>query len=171
MRQLFKLKNHRSLIAIFVFSLALLVTSNFNFTFAYTCSDLNYGNSETYSVAHLICPVIQVINFLLFSSGAVLIGMILLGAYKYATSVGDVKGIDGAKQTLTYAVIGFIIVVGTYTFLNVVASTFGISSDYASGEGVFTSAQCSICKFMTENCIVTEVPNGCSGCGASVSCP
>jgi hypothetical protein len=156
-----KITKNKYLLTSLVFSSVLFLTSNFNYTFAYSCGGLDYTNPDSLSLPHMICPVIQVINFLLFSAGAVLIGMILLGAYKYATSVGDIKGIDGAKQTLTYAFIGFAIVVGTYTFLNIVGTTFGISRNYASGDGVFTSAQSSMCKFLIDNGIVKTTPPGC----------
>ena len=140
--------------------IVLVVSVNLNFTYALNCP--TYSNPNSWSFSGILCPVVQIINIMLFTSGSVFIVMILVGAYKYAVSVGDVKAVDGAKQTLTYAVFGFFAVVGVYTLLYVLGNAFGFNSDYV-GANVFDTAQCAICDFFQNNDIITNMPN-CGGC-------
>ena len=141
-------------------TLIVLVSTNANIAFAQDCSGFSYSNPSSYSLPHMLCFVAQVINFLLFSSGAVLIGMILIGAYKYATAVGDPKAAEGAKLTLTYAVIGFFSVIGTLVLVNILVLTGGIDSSYSTGN-IFFTAQQEICNFFQ---IITNAGATIPGC-------
>ena len=50
---------------------------------------------------------------------------LLIGGYKYITAGGDEKAVMAAKQTLTYAIVGLVIVVGGYLLLNTLSTILG----------------------------------------------
>lgn len=73
-----------------------------------------------------IQKVIQNIIGLLtpFAAIALLI-MIIVGAYKFITSGGDPKAVAGARSTLTYAILGIILVIVSYLVLKLIGTITG----------------------------------------------
>ncbi len=69
-----------------------------------------------------------IINVLLGVGIALVVIFLILGGIQYVTSKGDAKAADQARQSLTNAVIGFIIVVGAFTIKSIVENIFGISN-------------------------------------------
>ena len=77
-------------------------------------------------------PPLQCINGLVFIFinlafvvlGAVAIIFLIFGAIKFITSNGDPKAVKSARDTMTYAVIGTILVIATYVIANLFAKTF-----------------------------------------------
>ncbi|MCH7951621.1 hypothetical protein IH980_02725 [Patescibacteria group bacterium] len=68
-------------------------------------------------------------------AGVVLFGMLVFGGIQYLTSGGDPEGMQKAKSTLTYAIIGIVLLVLTWfvllfikTFTGVDVTTFTIPS-------------------------------------------
>jgi len=59
---------------------------------------------------------------------------LLIGGFKYITAGGDEKAVATAKQTLTYAVVGLVIVVSGYILLNTLSTILG-----GTGESYFGS--------------------------------
>ena len=57
----------------------------------------------------------------------VLFIMLILGGYKYITSGGDPKGIEGAKKTLTYAVGGLLLILLSLLILNLIENITGVT--------------------------------------------
>jgi uncharacterized membrane protein len=54
--------------------------------------------------------ITTVINVLSFVIGVVAVIMVIIGGLKYITSTGDSNSINGAKNTILYAIIGLVIV-------------------------------------------------------------
>ncbi len=67
------------------------------------------------------------LNLLVYMSGAVFLIMLFVSGYKYSLSQGDPKGLQGAKDTLTLAVVGFIIVIGVFVFIRILIGAFGLN--------------------------------------------
>jgi len=86
-------------------------------------------------LAQIGCPILSLLNIGILASGAVFVIMVFLTAYKYAMSQGDPKGISGAHLTLTYAVIGFIVVMGLFTFSTILSRMLG-AGDRFSAENI-----------------------------------
>ena len=59
----------------------------------------------------------NVIGSLLFVAGIILFIMLVMGAFKFITSRGDPKRLDSARKTLTYAIVGIILVASSYLIL------------------------------------------------------
>jgi uncharacterized membrane protein len=59
-----------------------------------------------------------VVNALLFILGAISVLVIIIGGFRYVTSMGDAKNIESAKNTILYAVIGLIVAFLAYAIVN-----------------------------------------------------
>jgi hypothetical protein len=90
-----------------------------------TCDNSSDGSSNT-----AVCQskdnsdvkkyVGVIVNALLFILGAVAVIMIIIGGIRYATSMGDAKNIEAAKNTIMYSVIGLVVAVLAYAIVNYV---------------------------------------------------
>lgn len=87
------------------------------------CGDSN--NPATLDCIGTLIPNIIHAAFLLVGSVTVL--MIIMSGIKYITSGGDNKQIDGAKKTLTYAIVGLVVVCFAYLIINIIAYVTGVS--------------------------------------------
>lgn len=85
----------------------------------------------------IVCPVIKVLNVLILFGGAIFLGMVFLTGYKYSMAWGDPKGIQGAHNTATFAVVGLLLVVGIFTILRIIGTIFSIDTSFTSPQGPF----------------------------------
>ncbi len=53
-------------------------------------------------------------NTLMFLLGAVSVIMLVIGGFRYAVSGGDQKGVEAAKNTILYALIGIVVAILGY---------------------------------------------------------
>ena len=53
--------------------------------------------------------------------------MLLIGGFKYLTSGGDPKATESAKSTMTYAIIGLVVIVGSYLALRAIEYFTGLT--------------------------------------------
>jgi len=67
----------------------------------------------------------NVVTWILIFAGVVALFLIIMSGIKFVTSGGDPKQIDGAKNTLTYAVIGLIVVLLSFTIINFISFVTG----------------------------------------------
>lgn len=67
----------------------------------------------------------NVVSALLALGGIVLFLMLLSGGFKYLTSGGDPKATEGAKNTLTYAIGGLVLLAGSYLILRIISDFTG----------------------------------------------
>lgn len=73
-----------------------------------------------------IVPILRnIISFLAPAAGIAFFIMLLVGGYQFLTSGGDPKAAGGARNTLTFAVIGIILVVASWLILKLVAQITG----------------------------------------------
>lgn len=76
-------------------------------------------------VATLSCiPAVfqNVINGALLFSGVVALFFIILGGIKLMLSQGDPKQVEGARHTLTYAILGLVLILLSFLILNFISS-------------------------------------------------
>ena len=71
--------------------------------------------------------LIRIINVSMISAGAVLVVMIAYGVWKSSLATGDPRGLEGAKNTWSYALYGFFIVVGAFAIIMIIEGIVGIS--------------------------------------------
>lgn len=62
----------------------------------------------------------DIVNLLLYIVGVLAVIVIVFAGIRYVTSTGDSSRVKGAKDTLTYAVIGLIVAILAYAIVNFV---------------------------------------------------
>jgi hypothetical protein len=100
--------------------------------YAKACAELE-DSSTTWTNAPspmaILCPVVRTLNVLVLSAGAIFVIFVFISAIKYALSQGDPKALQASQQTLTTAVIGFIVVIGVYTLLTIIKNVLGLKDN------------------------------------------
>lgn len=87
------------------------------FTSLTTCAKFN-------DVVGVDCiPVIfhNVVNAFLLFSGVVALFLITYAGIRFVTSGGDPKQVDAARKTMTYAIIGLLVVLTSFALVNIIA--------------------------------------------------
>lgn len=69
--------------------------------------------------------VTTVINTMLFIVGILSVIMIIYAGIRYVTAHGDKGQVEGAKNTLIYAIVGLIVSIVAYALVNWVVGLFG----------------------------------------------
>lgn len=80
-------------------------------------------------VATLACIPIVIKNVIiaaLFFAGVISIVLIIYAGIKFISSRGDPTQVDAAKKTLTYAIIGLIIIFLSFFIVNVISNLTGV---------------------------------------------
>ncbi len=84
------------------------------------------GSADIPSLGCLAQIVVSVIELAFAFLGAVLLLLLMWGAVKFIISRGDPKGIQEAQKTMTYAVIGAVVVLGSFILINIVTTALGL---------------------------------------------
>jgi hypothetical protein len=63
----------------------------------------------------------NIVQAVLAFAGIVLFIMLLIGGFKYLTAGGDPKSVESAQKTLTYAVIGLVLIALAYLILKFIS--------------------------------------------------
>ena len=66
----------------------------------------------------------NLINTAIFILGMVSVVMIVIGGLKYVTSQGDSAGIQSAKNTILYAIIGIIVALASFVIVQFAVTAF-----------------------------------------------
>ncbi|MFH1832787.1 MAG: hypothetical protein ABH816_01285 [Candidatus Levyibacteriota bacterium] len=83
---------------------------------------------EAKNIATLAClPALfqNLIYALLFFSTIVAVFLIIYSGIKFITSGGDPKQVEGARHTMTYAIVGLIIIFLSFFIINLIAGITG----------------------------------------------
>lgn len=96
------------------------------------------ANGTEDKVATLQCvPIVlgNIINAALIFSGLVALIFIILSGIKLVTSGGDPKQVEGARKTMTWAIIGLVIIFTSFLIINVISHVTGVSCITTLGLG------------------------------------
>lgn len=69
----------------------------------------------------------NVVSAALGFAAIVLFVLLLTGGFKYITSGGDPKATEGAQKTITYAILGLILVLVSYLILVLIKTITGVN--------------------------------------------
>ncbi len=69
----------------------------------------------------------NLITAALVFAGVVAVIFIIVAGYKYLTSGGDPKKLEGAQKTLTFAIIGLFLIVFSFFIINMISYVTGVS--------------------------------------------
>ncbi len=94
------------------------------------CEGAKNGAGSDCSGSSFLKGLKNIANIILFLIGAVAVIMIIIGGFRYVVSGGDSSGVEGAKNTILYAVIGLIVAALSFAIVN-----FVITSISGSGSG------------------------------------
>ncbi len=74
----------------------------------------------------LPCLIKNVINFGIALGGLLAVYLVVFSGIKYITSNGDQYKVDAAKKTITYALVGLVIIILSFAVVNFAGKTFNI---------------------------------------------
>ena len=67
------------------------------------------------------------VTVILGLAGIILFIMLLSGGFKFITAGGDPKAVEGAKKTLTYAILGMVLVAASFLILRFIQVFTGVN--------------------------------------------
>jgi hypothetical protein len=116
----------------FCFSLFLLLVSA-PLHVAFAASNWSEGQGKCVvngiaTIQGLQCLLANVLSYVVAGLGLVGFVMIIVGAFSYLISGGSSKGVEGGRQTITFAIIGLVVALSAFIILQFVASFTGVSS-------------------------------------------
>lgn len=68
----------------------------------------------------------NLVRSLLGFAGIVLFVVLIIGGFRYITSGGDPKAVEGAQKTLTYAIAGLIVILISFLILVLIKQLTGV---------------------------------------------
>lgn len=81
---------------------------------------------EPAKISDLATVFENVVKYALGFAGIVLFILLIMGGFKYITSGGDPKAVEGAKKTLTSAIIGLVLILVSYLILVLITNITGV---------------------------------------------
>lgn len=88
----------------------------------------DWGDCVVDGVPTLQClPVVfqNIVTAALLFAGLVALVLVILSGIKLITSSGDPKQVEGAKHTLTYAIIGLVIILSSFLIIRIIGTVTG----------------------------------------------
>jgi len=79
-------------------------------------------------LGQIVTVAMLIFMYVVGLAGLVLAGVIAYSGWKFSSSLGDPRAKEAAKQTLTYAIAGFFVVVFFFVIFRIFASYLGISN-------------------------------------------
>ena len=70
----------------------------------------------------------RMLSFIIPLSGIVLLFVLIWGGYDYMMSQGNPEKVKSAQAKITTGIIGFILLIGSYLIVRVIAGIFGLST-------------------------------------------
>jgi len=71
--------------------------------------------------------VMNIVQWLIVAGGYVAVFFVIWGGFKYITSAGDPQKVEGAKNAITNAVIGLVIVLASVAIIRTIQASVGAS--------------------------------------------
>lgn len=69
----------------------------------------------------------RLLQYLFPLAGLILFAMIIISGFQMLTSAGNPKGMDSAKQRLTWSIVGFLIIFVSFWLMKMIEFLLGIS--------------------------------------------
>jgi hypothetical protein len=92
-----------------------------------SCASFVFADVENPQLSEIGGVLGRVINIAIFGAGIVFAGYVAYGAWKASMSLGDPRGLEGAKQAWSNAIIGLVIVVGSLTIFGIILGFYGVN--------------------------------------------
>jgi len=85
-----------------------------------------YTSGGVAQIQALECIILQFLHIIVRLAGLAAFVMIIVGGFKYLTSAGDPKAVESARNTLTSAILGLALVIGSWFILRFIEEFTGI---------------------------------------------
>ena len=82
------------------------------------------GDPANFDITHLKPIILAVTDTMVAISGTVALLYLIIGGIQYLTSAGEEKSIQKSKETLTWAVIGLLVILFAFAFVTFFANLF-----------------------------------------------
>ncbi len=89
----------------------------------------SYTSNDVPTLGCLIPIIGRIVAAIFLFLGAVTLGFLLFGSIKFILSSGDPKAIASAKNTMTYAIFGLILILISFALLSFLATFLGLPAD------------------------------------------
>ncbi|MGA3150599.1 MAG: pilin [Candidatus Saccharimonadales bacterium] len=101
------------------------------------------GTTQTSDQAstNLDNTILSIVNYLSIAVGIVAVVMIIMGGFRYITSGGKQESIVGAKNTITYAIVGLVIVALAQVIARFTLNTVTTSSTQSTSSSTQSTTQ------------------------------
>ena len=90
------------------------------------CDNVDY---DELTIQHLVCIFRRFYNAAILSVVAVSIIWIIISGIRYMSAGSDEEALANAKRSLTFAVLGFVLIIAAYTIITVVGIWLGSDLD------------------------------------------
>ncbi|HUC94597.1 MAG TPA: hypothetical protein VMR19_01140 [Candidatus Saccharimonadales bacterium] len=84
------------------------------------------GKYNIATISNLSCLFSNLVTAILGLAGIALFVLLLVGGFKFITSGGDPKALEGAKGTITSAIIGLVVILVSYLILILISNITGV---------------------------------------------
>jgi hypothetical protein len=88
--------------------------------------DCTQNASGIATISNLTCVFGRVVEYALGLAGIVLFILLIVGGFRFITSGGDPKAVEGARKTLTSAMAGLFIILISYLILVLITKITGV---------------------------------------------
>lgn len=86
------------------------------------------GEANVATIKGFQCLVANILSIAISVIGFVGFVMFLIGSFRYLLSGGNSKGIEGARNTFTFAVVGLVVALSSIIILRIIASFTGVDA-------------------------------------------
>src|SRR4030066_325302 len=86
----------------------------------------NVDPSGIATINNLGCLFERIVSYALGFAGIVLFILLIIGGFRYITSGGDPKAVEGARKTLTSAVTGLVLVLVSFIIMLLISAITGV---------------------------------------------
>lgn len=80
------------------------------------------------TISDLVQIMFDLLNLAIRLAGIATFIMIVIGGFKYLTAGGDPKAAESAKNTLTYAILGLVLIIAAWFIIRFIAEFTGVSA-------------------------------------------
>lgn len=88
--------------------------------------EVTSGTDKIMTLSCIFPIIANLVYWAIGMAGTVALVMIIFAGYQFLFSGGDAKSVDGARKTLTYAILGLVLIFLSFFILNFIATVTGV---------------------------------------------
>ena len=90
---------------------------------------------DVHEIKDLVDIIENIISIAIRLAGILAFIMLLIGGFKYLTSGGDPKAAESARKTITYAILGLVLIIAAWFILKFLSEFTGVDlTEFTIGE-------------------------------------